>query len=166
MTSAHTAQRVLTITREFDAPREKVFKAWAEPEIIARWWGPKGYSVPFCTVDFRVGGTWRYCMRSPQKIDIWCAGMYNEIDQPKKIVSTDYFCDKQGNKISPTQLGMPEGIPDEMILTITFEELGKRTRLTVTQNLPEDVAENIGAFDGWNESFDRLAAELASANHS
>ncbi|HZA25330.1 MAG TPA: SRPBCC domain-containing protein, partial [Dehalococcoidia bacterium] len=58
------AERELVIERIFDAPRELVFKAWTEPDRMMRWWGPKGFTTPFCQIDLRVGGTFLYCMRS------------------------------------------------------------------------------------------------------
>jgi len=62
-----SVERGLVITREFDASREEVWKAWTDPEIVKRWWGPKAFTTPVSKVDLRVGGTYLNCMRSPEK---------------------------------------------------------------------------------------------------
>jgi len=64
-TTAATEQE-LVITRVFDAPSDPVFKAWTDPQHFVRWWGPNGFTTPFCTIDLRPGGVIHFCMRSPQ----------------------------------------------------------------------------------------------------
>ena len=126
-----------------------------------RWWGPKGFTTPRCTIDFRVGGAWHLCMRSPEGRDYWCKGVYREIVVPELIVSTDCFADEAGNLVPPTHYGMSADVPAEMLLTIRFAEQAGKTRLTLQQSLPLSLAERIGAVEGWSQSLDRLAAELA-----
>jgi uncharacterized protein YndB with AHSA1/START domain len=160
----NVAQPELVLSRVFDAPRELVFRAWSEPEHLMRWWGPNGFTTPHCTIDFRIGGAWHLCMRSPEGRDYWCKGVYREIVAPELIVCTDFFVDEAGNSVPPTHYGMPAEVPAEMLLTVTFvEEAAGRTRLTVQQSLPLALARSIGAVDGWSQSLDRLAAALASA---
>jgi len=161
--AARSAEPELVITRIFDAPRELVFKAWSEPEHLVRWWGPKGFTTPHCTVDFRVGGAWHLCMRSPEGKDYWCKGVYREIVAPELIVTTDCFADEAGNLVSPTHYGMSPEVPAEMLLTVRLADETGKTRLTVQQSLPLSLARSIGAVDGWNQSFDRLAAALATS---
>ncbi|MFA6239944.1 MAG: SRPBCC domain-containing protein, partial [Candidatus Hydrogenedentales bacterium] len=95
-----TADGVLVIARVFDAPREMVWKAWTEPEQVKQWWGPEMFSAPVCTSDFRVGGKYLYCMRSPEGQDFWSTGTYEEIVPMERIVSSDSFADEKGNIIS------------------------------------------------------------------
>src|SRR4051812_7848409 len=73
------ADRVLVIKRTFDAPLPVVWKAWAEPQQALRWWGPRGFTVPFHKLDMRVGGSYRCCLRSPDGVDHWQRGVYREI---------------------------------------------------------------------------------------
>lgn len=96
----------LVLTRVFDAPRERVWKAWTQPEEVKRWWGPKGFTAPFVTIDFRVGGKYLYCMRAPDGKDYWSTGVYREIVPLEKIVATDSFADPEGNVVSATHYGM------------------------------------------------------------
>lgn len=154
----------LLITRVFDAPRELVFRAWTDPEQMKQWWGPKGFTLPYCTIDLRAGGKIHFCMRSPDGFEIWCGGVYQEIVPPERIVSSDYFSNKEGEIVSPATYGMPDW-PEQMMMTVTFIESEGKTTMTVRQRaetpLPKSGAE--GADAGWNESFDRLAAYLGGA---
>jgi uncharacterized protein YndB with AHSA1/START domain len=156
------AEPELVITRLFDAPRALVFESWSKPEHLMRWWGPKGFTTPHCTIDFRVGGAWHLCMRSPEGRDYWCKGVYREIKAPELIVSTDFFADAAGNPVPPTDYGMSAEVPAEMLLTVRFAEQAGGTKLTLQQSLPLPLAESIGAVQGWSQSLDRLAALLAS----
>jgi uncharacterized protein YndB with AHSA1/START domain len=153
----------LVVTRVFDAPRELVFKAWAEPERLVRWWGPKGYTTPSCTIDFRPGGAWRFCMRSPEGVDLWCRGVYLEIVEPERIVCTDLFVDEQGNPVGPAYYGLSPDGPSETLITVTFTEHDARTTLTIRQVIGfPPASERDGMQQGWSESLDRLADFLAA----
>ncbi len=76
------------ITRIFDAPPERVFKAWTDPKQFAAWWGPKDFTNPICEVDARLGGSYKIAMRSPDGVNFPMHGVYKEIDSPKRIVMT------------------------------------------------------------------------------
>ena len=114
----------IVITRVFDAPRELVFAAWTRPEHLLRWWAPKGCSTPHCKVDLRPGGSFHYCMRTPEGRDIWGLGVYREIVAPERIVYVDSFADAQGNPVPPSDYGMSDGHPAETLVTVTFAEHG------------------------------------------
>ena len=151
----------LAITRVFDAPRELVWKAWTDPDQVARWWGPKGFTAPSCTIDFRVGGKYLFCMRSPEGKDYWSTGVYREITPLKKIVCTDSFADEEGNVVPATHYGMSPDIQLEMLVTVVLEDLGGKTKMTLRHaGLPAGPHQD-GAQQGWSESFDKLEASLA-----
>ena len=76
-----SSDRELVLTRIFDAPRSLVFKAWTEPRHLARWWGPRGFSVVSCEMDPRTGGSYRFHMRGPDGTDHWPQGVFREIDE-------------------------------------------------------------------------------------
>ncbi len=154
-----TAEAQLTITRLFDAPRALVWKAWTEPEHFMRWWGPAGFTSPAATIDFRVGGKYLFCMRSPDGRDMWSTGVYNEIVPLERLVYTDSFADADGSVITAEQMGM-SGLPDVYHITVTLEDLGSQTRMTLTHaGLPAGEMQQSAA-EGWNQSFDKLAASL------
>jgi uncharacterized protein YndB with AHSA1/START domain len=157
------AERVLVITRVFDAPRSLVFKAWTDPEHVVRWWGPKGFTTPFCKIDLRLGGVFHYCMRSPEGKDYWNTGVYREIVPLERIVCTDSFADEEGNVVPATYYGMSADFPLEMLLMVTFEEHGGKTKLTLRHVGIPAGADSDNAQAGWNESLERLAEHLAKA---
>ncbi len=154
----------IKIERIFDAPVEKVWQAWTAPEQIMKWFGPKDWTTPVVKSDFRVGGTSLYCMRGSMApgeplMDTWSGGAYKEIVPMQKIVTTDYFTDEEGRKISASDIGMPGEWPEEMQVTTTFEDVGGKTKVTLLhEGHPAEMAEPAKA--GWNESLDKLAEIL------
>jgi len=163
-TSARSADREIVITRVFDAPRDRVFKAWTEPERVMRWWGPDGFTTPVCKIDLRPGGVFHNCMRSPEGRDFWSKGVYREIVEPERIVCSDFFSDEEGNLVQPTHYGMSPEWPAEALVTVTFAEHDGKTKFTLHHAVGSAPAsERDQCRAGWTESLDRLAEYLASA---
>lgn len=163
-TSSKTEE--LVITRVFDAPRELVWRAWSDPQWITKWWGPQYFTSPACKADFRVGGKYLFCMRSPDGQDFWSTGEYREIVPLERIVLTDNFADADGNVIPATQFGFPADFPEDMVMTVTFEALsGNRTKLTISSYsaLEGEMREN--ARLGWETSLDKMAEVLKPKTH-
>ena len=157
------AEQVL-ITRVFDAPRDLVFKAWTDCERLMSWWGPKGFTTPLCKIDLRPGGVFHYCMRSPEGRDYCSKGVYREIVPLERIVCTDSFADAEGNVVPATYYGMSAGYPLEMLVTVTLEETEGKTKLTLQHNLGSvPASERDLCQQGWSESLDKLAGDLANA---
>jgi uncharacterized protein YndB with AHSA1/START domain len=151
------------IIRIFNARPEFVFQAWTDPQYVARWWGPRGFTTTFCKIEFRVGGFFHYCMRSPGGKDYWNKGVYREIVVPQKIVSTMYFSDAEGNRLVPADYAMGSDFPSEMLDVVTFavHECNK-TKLTLHRNHSTPVAERYGEDLGWSQSLERLAELIAN----
>lgn len=149
--------REIVITRVFNAPRELVWKAWTQPEHLSRWWGPKGWTLPICKMDFRVDGTWYYCMKGPEGEESCGLAVYREIDEPERIVYTDYFANAQGNPV--------EGMPESLV-TVKFTEQNGRTLVTSSVLYPttedRDRVLQMGMAEGITESLDRLDEHLAA----
>jgi uncharacterized protein YndB with AHSA1/START domain len=145
------ADRELTITRIFDAPRALVFKAWSMPEHMAHWWGPSGYTLPVCDMNFRSGGTYRLCMRSPEGKEFRVRGVYREVAEPERIVMSGGWEDEHGK------------VGHETITTITFEDVVGKTRLTLHNEGFESMASRDSHRGGWNASIERLAEYLSKA---
>jgi uncharacterized protein YndB with AHSA1/START domain len=141
----------LEITRIFDAPRELVWKAWTTPDIVMQWWGPKGFTSPACKIDFRVGGQYLYCMRTPDGQEYWSGGEYSEIIAPEKIVSVLFYADRNG-KVEPA------GKNDvEVRDVVTFEDIGNGRTKLIFQRSHWDEGEDTGM----NQIFDKLAELVA-----
>jgi uncharacterized protein YndB with AHSA1/START domain len=129
-------------------------------------WGPKGFTSPTCKVDLRVGGSYLYCMRSPDGKDFWGTGVYHEIVPPERIVYTDSFADENGRVVPATHYGMNADIPREMLVTVTFEEQDGKTKLTLRHAGIPAGPDREGAKQGWGESFDKLAEYVAASRPS
>jgi uncharacterized protein YndB with AHSA1/START domain len=154
-TTATATAEALVINRTFNASAAEVFKAWTTPELVKKWWGPKGFTGPVANIDFREGGTCHLCMRTPEGQDLWSRGSYQEIIPNKKIVVTDSFADEKGNIIPASQVGMPGEWPLELLVTITLEESAGKTEMTIKhEGLPKEVINDCRT--GWNESFDKM----------
>ena len=152
----------MVITRTFNAPRELVWKAWTDPKYVMQWWGPKGFTAPVCKIDFRVGGKFLCCMRSPDGQEFWNAGEYHEIVPHEKIVSSMYFADSNGNKVEPEQYGIEHEAIEGAHDVILFEDIGNgQTKLTFIGNEPMESAKNSGQLEGWNQILEKLAAGVA-----
>ena len=151
--------RELILSRVIDAPRERVFNAWTDPNQLARWWGPHGMMIPHCEIDLRPGGVFRTLMRAPDGTEYPTRGVFLEIVRPARIVFTDAF--EPG--FQPTAESFMTGI-------VTFEPFGEKTKLTARalHKSPADREKHqqMGFHQGWNESLDRLAACLAKYANS
>lgn len=151
-------KREFKITRVFNAPRELVFQAWTDPKYVKQWWGPAGFTCPYCEIDFRVGGRFHFCMQAPSGEKYWNVGTYREIVVPEKIVSSIRFSDEEGNARPASYYFGETDCPDEMIDVVTFESLDDgKTRLTLCRNHSEELANKLGEIQGWNGSLDRFA---------
>lgn len=146
------ADRVLIIERVLDAPRSLVFKAWTDSQHLAHWFGPKGFNLTFCEMDLRVGGTYRFGMRSPEGTNHYLKGVYKEIREPEVLVCTYAWTDADGNPTRP-----------ETTLSLSFDDIGNgKTRLTLHQALFESITACDAHRAGWTTSLDRLAEFVAS----
>jgi len=135
----------ILITREFDAPRELVYKAWTTPELVARWWAGERGKVTSIDIDLRVGGTWRFVMEANEGFEVAFHGEYQEIVPNERLVNTEVF----------------EGMPDAAALdTLTLTEEDGRTQLQVlvqhTSKEHRDGHINSGMEDGMQEAMDAL----------
>ncbi len=144
---ALTASREITATRVFDAPRELVFDAWTDPVHISNWWGPVGFTTTTKRMDPRPGGVWEHVMHGPDGTDHESKIVYVEIDRPERLV--------YDHVNAPLFRS-----------TSTFEDLGGKTRLSVTlvfesADVCEQVAKKHGAAEGLVQMLSRLGEQLA-----
>ena len=149
-----SAEREITITRVFDAPRAWVFAAWTDAKHLAQWWGPKGFTNPVCEIDARVGGAIQIHMRSPDGSIYPMKGEFREIVPPERLVFTNIAIDAAGNNII------------EGLTTVTFAEAegGKTTMTLHTRGravADYAVAYLQGMEAGWTGSIGKLEAWLA-----
>ena len=158
-TQPENKEKILNISRLFNLSIDKVWKAWTEPASCEKWWGPKGFTCPYCSIDLKVGGKYLSRMRSAQGDDVWSTGVYQEIIPFKKLVYTDSFSDDKGNIIPASAYTMPGEWPRELLVTITFEETGEKTKMLLQhEGLPPEIYNECET--GWQESFDKLEENL------
>ena len=157
-----TANREIVTSRVFDAPRELVFKAWTNPEMMSKWWGPKSFTAPTIKMDLRVGGKYLFCMRSPEGRDYWTTGVYKEINPPERLVCTDNFADENGNIVPASAYGFDGEWPELSIITVTFENLDdNKTKMTLRhEGLPTGEHGEM-AKAGWTTTLEKLEESLA-----
>ena len=143
---AETADPIgLVIERLIDAPVALVFKAWAAPEHLARWLGPKDFTAHSIRMDFRRGGAWSAVIRSPEGADYPMGGLYRAIDENRGLTFTFRWTGEDG---------------PETLVSVAFEAVGARTRLTFAQTPFETVESRDSHAEGWGECLDRLTAYI------
>lgn len=147
------------IRRSFDAPLEKLWKAWTEPEHFKKWYGPKGFTIPTCEIDLKVGGRHLWCMMSPDGKQMYYTGSYKEIVPMERLVFSDSMSDAEGKVMDPAKMGMPEGSPNTMDVTVTF--VFEKNKTTVTVNHVKQGDGPDYAAMGWEQAFEKLATLLA-----
>ncbi|MEF3305851.1 SRPBCC family protein [Paenibacillus sp. GYB003] len=156
----------LVITRVFDFPVELVWKAWTDPRLVMLWWGPAEYTSPSCEINFREGGTYLFCMRSPEhqgSRDFYSTGQYQKIVPLERLEFTQYLSDKDGNVIDPADVGMPPDFPKEVKFVVEFVKLGEKTELRITERNWTIGQMSEYAVIGMNQSLDKLAARIGHA---
>ncbi|HSD36412.1 MAG TPA: SRPBCC domain-containing protein [Rhodocyclaceae bacterium] len=169
MTSANSAAQgePFVITRVFEASRERVFQAFAEAERLVQWWGPVGFNIEVKKLEFRAGGTFHYCMKSPAG-DMWGRFTYREIVAPERIVFINSFSNPQG-EITRAPFPGFDLWPLEVLNTVTFEESAGKTTLRLSGGpinaTDEELAMYKSGFDSMRQGFggtwDQLESYLA-----
>ena len=155
MSPLHTGQgealHELSLSRLIDAPRTRVFRAWTDPQLLARWWGPHGMTTPLCEMQLWVGGLFRTVLRAPDGSEYPSQGVFLEIVAPERIVFTDAFG--------------PGWVPSArafMTAAVTLEDLHGKTLYTARawhwSAADRQAHEEMGFHRGWGESLDRLVA--------
>jgi uncharacterized protein YndB with AHSA1/START domain len=142
------SEREIVMTRVFNAPRQMIYDAWTRPELLKRWFGPRGWSLVVCEVDLRMGGKWRFVLRGPDGKEMGMGGVYRELVPPERDVHTEKFDD----------------FPGESLVTGVLTEADGKTTMTATILYPSqevrDIVLKSGMEHGAAESYDRLAEML------
>jgi uncharacterized protein YndB with AHSA1/START domain len=144
------SERVIHVERDFNAPRDEVFAAFTDPQLIPEWWGPRGTTTSVDRMDVKAGGSWRFVVRNPDGSETGFRGTYREVTPPQRVVQTFEW----------------EGMPGHVsVETAEFEDLGGRTKVTTTTlfhtNEERDGMIGSGMERGLNESYARLDELLA-----
>ena len=141
----------LILTRQFDAPRRKVFQAHIDCKHLMNWWGPRSWPLTHCKMDFRVGGKWHFCMTGPGGMEAWGLVIYKEIREPEFLVYEDHFSDKDGN--------LNKDLPTTIVKTEFLEKDGKTiVKSTANYASAEELKKviDMGMIGGTTETLERL----------
>jgi uncharacterized protein YndB with AHSA1/START domain len=151
LTLTKPSDRDLVIRRTFNAPRARVWEAMTRPEHVRRWYGPRALEMTVCEIDLRPGGAWRYVLLAPDGSEHGFTGVYQELDPPARLVSTEGYEQMPGH---------------EYLVTVTLDEQGGKTTLTsaLRYQSTEDRAGHLasGMEGGMRETYDRLDELLSS----
>jgi uncharacterized protein YndB with AHSA1/START domain len=166
-TATSAASNEFIISRMLDAPREVVFKVWTEPKHLSQWWGPHNFTNPVCEIDLRVGGAHRTVMRGEDGTDYPIKGIFKEIVAPERLVMT-MDCSEHPqawhDMVNPNRAKGDNNPAGEMLQTVTFEDIGDQTLLTIRTRFESaairDAMVKMGMNEGWTESLERLEAYL------
>jgi uncharacterized protein YndB with AHSA1/START domain len=166
MHQTEAAGPALEIRRDFDAPKDLVWKAWTDPTALASWWGPAGTEISIKTFELRPGGMFLYSQKTPSGPEIWGRFVYREVSPEDRLVFVSSFSDSAGGLTSNPWTA---GWPLEIVSTLTLEDMGGRTRLTIHGAPMNASAEErktfesgrSGMLDGFEGSFRKLDAYLA-----
>lgn len=159
-----------SLTRVLRAPRALVYRTWTERDHLAQWFGPKGWTIPICSLDLRPGGSFHYCMRMAGAPDMWGKWSFREIVPSEKLVFVSSFSDESGKVIAPP---FADPWPPEMLVVVTFNDhagIGRGTVVTIrseafnaTDAQRRTFIAGFGSMKGgWSGTFDVLERYLAS----
>ena len=162
MTDDNRPENAVVLERTLDAGTDLIWQMWTDPEHFKAWYGPDGAKIPVAKMDVRVGGARLVCMemQTPNgPMQMWFTGEYREVVANERLVYTESMSDEDGNVMSPSDMGMPDGHPTTTEIIVELEDLGGRTRMVMTHaGVPADSA---GAA-GWNMALDKLVAHVAT----
>lgn len=156
-----TDTKDVQIERTFDAPIDLIWAMWTEAEHFANWYGPMGARIPKAEMDVRVGGRRHIAMemetpRGPMQM--FFVGEYSEVVAKTRLVYTESMADAEGHAMTAEQMGMPSGAPMDTTIVVELEDLGDRTKMTLTHiGVPADSPGG----QGWAMAIDKLAARVA-----
>lgn len=154
MTETNTKDVV--IERIFNANLKSVWAMWTEADNFKKWYGPEGASIPTAEMHVEVGGKRLICMEmnTPNgPMQMWFAGEYLKVDAMTHLSYTEAMSDKDGNVMSPSDMGMPDGSPDTTTVRVDLTDMGESTKMVLTH---EGVPADSPGASGWNMAIDKL----------
>jgi uncharacterized protein YndB with AHSA1/START domain len=156
MNDSTSSKDSVVIERTFEKGIDLIWQMWTQPEHFKNWYGPNGATIPVAEMDVRIGGKRLICMEM-RGMKMWTAGEYTEIVPISRLVYTESMADENGNVVSPSDMGMPEGYPVTTEVIVLLEDLGGRTKMIMTH---VGMPAGSGADGGWNQAFDKLVEHI------
>lgn len=165
--SEQDSTKNMVITRTFNVSVEKLFNAWADGALVKKWWGPKVFTAPVANINFKEGSASLVCMRGPDGRDMYNLWSYKKIVRNKKIEFIQYWANKDGQRITAVEAGLPPVLPNEVRHVITFKSLGpNQTEMTITEyGYSNDEIVKISKA-GMGECLDKMAEALSTTQEN
>ena len=154
---------LVRIEQTFDLPRDQVFDAWVQRDLLEEWFAPDGCTLHIARLDVREGGGYHWCIKNPSFGACWTIGSYLEVVRPERLVFTATIADADGNPRTPASQGHDPAWPQDTTVCVTFTERGGRTIVTLEQDVSERLAKRTGAHPSWLQMLDRLRRHLGVA---
>lgn len=151
--AAAQAAPELTLSRVYNAPCSLVFACWTEGRHLKQWSAPHGFTIPYSEGKAEAGMSWRACMKKPDGTELWLGGIYREVVLNQLLVMTHAW-EQEDGKPGP-----------ETLVTVRFEDLGGKTRITFTQSGFDSLGSRDGHADGWSQCFERLETLLSKLSN-
>jgi uncharacterized protein YndB with AHSA1/START domain len=154
---------LVRIQQTFDAPREQIFDAWTQKDLLEEWFAPDGCTLHIARLDLRKDGGYHWCIKNPSFGECWTIGSYLEVRRPERLVFTATISDEDGNPRTPESQGHDPAWPRDTTICVNFTERDGRTIVTLEQDVSERLAKQTGAHPSWLQMLDRLSRQLAIA---
>jgi len=154
---------LVRIQQTFEAPREQIFDAWVQKELLEEWFAPDGCTLHIARLDVREGGGYHWCIKNPSFGECWTIGSYLEVHRPERLVFTATIADADGIPRTPESQGHDPAWPRDTTIRVRFTERAGRTSVTVEQDVSERLAKRTGAHPSWLQMLDRLRRQVAVA---
>ena len=145
------AERTLTTTRVFDAPRELVYRAWTDPRQLALWFPPEHFTAPVCQLDVRPGGALRIDMKGDDDAGDFAGAVFPAVGVYREVVPNE--------RLAFTLKGLEEGPPPMVLTTVIFEDQGRKTKLSLTVEMSRGEEQER---QGWTQILENLATHVAT----
>jgi len=162
MADISDSQDSVVIERTLNAPVTLIWQMWTQSEHFKAWYGPNGANISVAKMDVRVGGRRLVCMEmeTPNGLmQMWFTGEYREVVVNERLVYTESMSDADGNVMSPSDMGMPEGHPETTEVILQLEDLGGRTKMVMTH---VGIPAGSPGESGWTMALDKMAAYVGS----
>lgn len=167
METLSPADDEVVFVQTFDAPRDLVWKAWTDPDMLRAWWGPHGCDTPECDIDLRIGGGYRIVSRAPDGTLYPVKGVYLEIEETRRLVMTDNSDDMPAywrKAYNKRRKAADDAALAEIVLTLTLEDAGGGTKMTLSSRFAtaadRDAFFKMNSEDTWRQSFEKMDAVL------
>ena len=151
----------VVVRRLLDATVERVWAAWTEDAEVMKWWGPQPFTCPEARMDVRDGGASVVCMRSPDGFEIWMRWAYSKVILKERMEYTQNMCDRDGNPIEPTSIGMPPEFPRDVATVVTLTPRYGRTEMTIKEHTTTSQALLDGSQQGLEMCIDQMGTTFA-----